>query len=141
MFNKIFDGIKAKMADEGGAKEKLFNAACAAGAKKRELAEQGKSSILTNIKFAFLDKLVFSKIRARFGGRLQGALTASAVMNKEVGNFFYDIGIPTYDCYGLSEMNGPGVAMECVFKNGLHVWEDAYLMEIIDSQTGKRVCS
>ncbi len=47
--------------------------------------------------------------------------------------------IDVYNCYGLSEMNGPGVAMECVYKNGLHVWEDAYLMEIINPQTARRL--
>ena len=46
----------------------------------------------------------------------------------------YDIDI--YNCYGLSEMNGPGVAFECVHKNDLHVWEDGYIVEIIDPATG-----
>lgn len=110
VFNKIYDGIQMKMEEAGGAKKKLFDAACAAGKKKRELAEQGKSSLGTNLKFWFLDKLVFSKIRAGFGGRLSGSLTASAAMNKEIGEFFYDLGIPTYDCYGLSETS-PAVTM------------------------------
>ena len=44
-----------------------------------------------------------------------------------------------YNSYGLSEMNGPGVAFECQYQNGLHLWEDAYLMEIIDPNTGKLV--
>jgi phenylacetate-CoA ligase len=37
--------------------------------------------------------------------------------------------------YGLSEMNGPGVAFECPEQNGMHVWEDAFLLEVIDPQT------
>ncbi|HNX90808.1 MAG TPA: phenylacetate--CoA ligase [Candidatus Omnitrophota bacterium] len=45
--------------------------------------------------------------------------------------------IDVYNCYGLSEMNGPGVAMECVYKDGLHIWEDSYIVEIIDPATGK----
>lgn len=45
------------------------------------------------------------------------------------------LGIEIFDCYGLSEMNGPGVAMECSHHQGLHIWEDRYLMEIIDPQT------
>ncbi|MCD4830855.1 MAG: phenylacetate--CoA ligase [Anaerohalosphaeraceae bacterium] len=45
--------------------------------------------------------------------------------------------IDAYNSYGLSEMNGPGVAFECVYKNDLHVWEDAYIVEIIDSETGQ----
>jgi phenylacetate-CoA ligase len=44
-------------------------------------------------------------------------------------------GIDAYNSYGLSEMNGPGVAFECVHKTGLHLWEDAYLLEIIDPRT------
>lgn len=40
--------------------------------------------------------------------------------------------IDAYNSYGLSEMNGPGVAFECVHKTGLHLWEDAYILEIID---------
>ncbi len=44
-------------------------------------------------------------------------------------------GIKAYNSYGLSEMNGPGVAFECVHQNGLHVWEDSYIMEIVDPKT------
>jgi phenylacetate-CoA ligase len=43
--------------------------------------------------------------------------------------------IDVYNSYGLSEMNGPGVAFECVHKCGMHVWEDGYLTEIIDPHT------
>ena len=44
-------------------------------------------------------------------------------------------GVKAYNSFGLSEMNGPGVAFECTEQNGLHVWEDAYIVEIIDPQT------
>ena len=43
--------------------------------------------------------------------------------------------IDAYNSYGLSEMNGPGVAFECVYKTGLHLWEDAYILEIVDPRT------
>jgi phenylacetate-CoA ligase len=43
--------------------------------------------------------------------------------------------IDVYNSYGLSEMNGPGVAFECQCKNGLHLWEDGYIAEIIDPET------
>jgi len=112
VFNKIYNGIQTKMNDAGGLKKKLFDAACAAAKKKRILAQDGKSNILTNIKFFFLDKLVFSKIREGLGGRLEGSLTASAATNVEIANFFYDIGTPIYDCYGLSETS-PAVTMNC----------------------------
>ena len=44
-------------------------------------------------------------------------------------------GVKAYNSFGLSEMNGPGVAFECTEQNGLHVWEDAYIVEIIDPHT------
>ena len=44
-----------------------------------------------------------------------------------------------YNSYGLSEMNGPGVAFECPEQNGMHIWEDAYLAEIVDPATGEPV--
>jgi len=43
--------------------------------------------------------------------------------------------IDVFNSYGLSEMNGPGVAFECQCKNGLHIWEDGYIAEIIDPET------
>ena len=44
-------------------------------------------------------------------------------------------GVKAYNSFGLTEMNGPGVAFECSEQNGLHIWEDAYVAEIIDPQT------
>ena len=44
-------------------------------------------------------------------------------------------GVKAFNSFGLSEMNGPGVAFECNEQNGLHIWEDAFLVEIIDPKT------
>ncbi|HNQ35187.1 MAG TPA: AMP-binding protein, partial [bacterium] len=46
-------------------------------------------------------------------------------------------GIDIYNSYGLSEMNGPGVAFECAGKQGMHLWEDNFLMEVVDPETGR----
>ncbi|MFI3239873.1 MAG: phenylacetate--CoA ligase [Bacteroidales bacterium] len=45
------------------------------------------------------------------------------------------LGVKAYNCFGLSEMSGPGVAFECKEQNGLHIWEDSYIVEIIDPET------
>jgi phenylacetate-CoA ligase len=45
------------------------------------------------------------------------------------------LNIDVYNSYGLSEMNGPGVAFECQCKNGMHIWEDGYIAEIINPDT------
>ena len=44
-------------------------------------------------------------------------------------------GIKAYNCFGMSEMNGPGVAFECKEQNGLHIWEDFVIPEILDPVT------
>lgn len=45
------------------------------------------------------------------------------------------LGVKAYNCFGMSEMNGPGVAFECKEQNGLHIWEDYVIVEIIDPVT------
>jgi long-chain acyl-CoA synthetase len=119
VFNKIYDGLWAKMNETGGAAKALFEMGVNSAKKKRELAAEGKSSFMVNLKVALADKIVFKKIRDKFGGRLTGALTASALMNVDISNFFTDIGIPVFDCYGLSETS-PAVTMNCfsAFKTG-----------------------
>lgn len=44
-------------------------------------------------------------------------------------------GVNAYNSYGLSEMSGPGVAFECTYKNGMHVWEDNFFLEVINPHT------
>jgi len=44
-------------------------------------------------------------------------------------------GFKVMNSYGLSEMNGPGVAFECKYQNGMHIWEDSYLVEVINPDT------
>jgi long-chain acyl-CoA synthetase len=114
VFNRIYDGITAKMREEGGLAKALFDMGVAAARKKRELAAQGQSDFLTNIKFAIADRIVFSKIREKMGGRLKGSMTASAAMNIDIAYFFYDIGIPVYDCYGMTETS-PAIAMNASY--------------------------
>lgn len=105
VFNKVYARIHNMMREKGGLAEKLFNAA-------KEEAEKRRRTGKTTLKFRILDKLVFGKIRARFGGRLKEAVTGSAAMNPEIARFFMDIGIPTYDCYGLTETT-PAMTMNC----------------------------
>ncbi|GHV53091.1 phenylacetate-coenzyme A ligase [Bacteroidia bacterium] len=45
------------------------------------------------------------------------------------------LGVKAYNCFGMSEMNGPGVAFECTEQDGLHIWEDYVIAEIIDPVT------
>jgi len=45
------------------------------------------------------------------------------------------LGVKAYNSFGMSEMCGPGVAFECPEQNGMHIWEDYYIVEIVDPDT------
>jgi len=81
---------------------------------------------MTNLKFAIADKIVFSKVREKLGGRLKGSMTGSAAMNPEISHFFWDIGVPLYDVYGLTETT-PAATM-----NGLEAWRIGSVGKAID---------
>jgi len=61
-----------------------------------------------------------------------GAEPHSEKTRKRIEEFY---GIKAYNSYGLSEMNGPGVAFECPCQTGLHIWEDNFIVEIINPDT------
>jgi len=69
----------------------------------------------TNLKSAFL-----------------GAEPHSEKTRQKIEEFY---GVDAFNSYGLSEMNGPGVSFECQYKEGMHIWEDNYIVEIIDPDT------
>ncbi|PKN52681.1 MAG: long-chain fatty acid--CoA ligase [Deltaproteobacteria bacterium HGW-Deltaproteobacteria-13] len=110
IFNRVYDGLWTKMNEEGGLPKKLFVMGVESAKKKRELAAEGKSCFMTNLKFKIADAMVFSKVREKLGGRLKGSMTGSAAMNVDISHFFWDIGIPLYDAYGLTETS-PGVSL------------------------------
>ncbi len=63
-----------------------------------------------------------------------GAEPHSEALRQQIQDAF---GVMAFNSYGLSEMCGPGLAFECEHRNGMHLWEDHYLMEIIDPETGR----
>lgn len=65
---------------------------------------------------------------------LHGAEAWSENMRKDIET---KLGIKCHDIYGLSEICGPGVAIECEYQDGLHIWEDYFIPEIIDPNTGE----
>lgn len=63
---------------------------------------------------------------------LIGAEPHTDEQRKKIENNF---GAKAYNSFGLSEMSGPGVAFECTYQDGLHVWEDCFFVEIVDPET------
>ncbi|MBN2435206.1 MAG: phenylacetate--CoA ligase [Spirochaetes bacterium] len=60
-----------------------------------------------------------------------GAEPHSEEIRQKIEDFLQ---IDAYNSYGLSEMNGPSVAFECEYKKGMHLWEDSYIMEVVDKE-------
>jgi len=108
VFNRVYDGLHARINDEGGLAKKLFFMGKNAGQKKRDLARDGKSCFLTNLQFRIADKLVFSKVRARFGGNLKMTMSSSAALSPNIAEFFFDIGLPIYEAWGMTEISPAG---------------------------------
>jgi long-chain acyl-CoA synthetase len=108
IFNRVYDGLHARMNEEGGLAKKLFFMGKNAGQKKRDLARDGKSSFITNLKFRIADKLVFSKVRARFGGNMKMTVSSSAALSPNIAEFFFDIGLPIYEAWGMTEISPAG---------------------------------
>jgi phenylacetate-CoA ligase len=79
--------------------------------------------------FSELAKEGFSLADLRLKRAFLGAEPYSENTRKKIEELFK---IDAYNSYGLSEMNGPGVAFECVRKCGMHVWEDSYIVEVIN---------
>ncbi len=61
-----------------------------------------------------------------------GAEPHSEDTRKRIENM---LGVKAYNSFGMSEMCGPGVAFECPEQNGMHIWEDYYIVEIVDPDT------
>jgi long-chain acyl-CoA synthetase len=114
VFNRIYNGLWEKMNEQGGLARKLFTMGIEAGKRRRELAASGASDFVNELKFKLADRIVFAKIRQKMGGRLMGAMSGSAAMNVEIAHFFFDVGIPIYDCYGMTETS-PAIAMNASF--------------------------
>ena len=103
IFNRIYDGLHKRMAEEKPIRRKLFHRALDVARRRRLLADQGKRSKLLDVQYRLFDRLVFAKIKARFGGRLRSVVSGGAALSREVAEFIDDLGITVYEGYGLTE--------------------------------------
>jgi len=103
IFNRIYDGLQKKIAEGGGLKKFLFDTAMENAEVRKQLEKRGESSFVADLKHGVLDKLVFSKVRERFGGRLRFAISGGAALSPEVGDFIDKLGIFVCEGYGLTE--------------------------------------
>jgi long-chain acyl-CoA synthetase len=105
---RFFEKIYARLMEQGtkatGLKRKLFDFSIRTA---RESAGwrcgEANASPVVKLKWAIANKLVYSKIRAGTGGRLRLVMSGGAPLSKEMAKFFWAVGIPIYQGYGLTE--------------------------------------
>ena len=104
LFEKIYHRIFENAHQMPSVKKALFHWAVDIG-KKYVAATyiQKQPSTLLNLKYALADRLIFSKIRARFGGKMKLFCSGGAPLDKTINEFFWVIGIPIFEGYGLTE--------------------------------------
>jgi long-chain acyl-CoA synthetase len=104
VFEKVHAGIRAKVREEGGAKLKIFNWAIGVGLQVSRLERSGgKASGLLAAKHAIADRLVFSTVRERFGGRIKFMISGAAPLSPDVAEFLHAVGLLVLEGYGLTE--------------------------------------
>ena len=104
IFEKAYARIITMQAAEGGLKEKIFKKAFAVGLEvdRRKLAGQPVPAFL-GFQYRLFDKLVFSKVRERFGGRVRFFISGAAALNPEIAAWFHAAGILILEGYGSTE--------------------------------------
>ena len=104
IFEKAHARIVTMTASEGGAKEKIFKQAFKVGIEVDKRKREGKSIPLPlKLQHGLFDKLVFSKVRERFGGRVKFFISGSAALNAEIAEWFHAAGILILEGYGMTE--------------------------------------
>jgi long-chain acyl-CoA synthetase len=100
IFNKLYTAVQKQLASKPPIIQKLVKSALEATAKQRHGCALG---LPDRVVVALTDWLVFSKVRARFGGKLRFAISGGAALSTEVAEFIDSLGVTVYEGYGLSE--------------------------------------
>lgn len=104
LLERIHDKAMKSGTSAGGMKTKIFLWALGIGRKHRETLEAGKKpGLMLEQQFKLADKLVFSKIKERTGGRLKFMISGGGALPKNIGEFFGDLGIKILEGFGLTE--------------------------------------
>ncbi len=100
IFNKLYTAVQKQIASKPPLVQKLVKRALKVTAKQRNHEALG---LVDQLVLALTDRLVFSKVRARFGGRLKYAFSGGAAISRDVAEFIDSLGVTVYEGYGLTE--------------------------------------
>ena len=105
VFEKVFNASEQKA--EAGGKGKIFRAAATAAVEHSKALDAGHVPLGLKLRFAVLDRLVLSKLRAALGGRVKYAVSGSAPLGLFLGHFYRSLGVSILEGYGLTETTAP----------------------------------
>lgn len=100
IFQRVYEAVRSDLSTRPRIVQRLFHDGIAKATRKSRGERVG---LLSRVELALLDRLIFRKIRGRFGGRLKYVLCASAALGTEVAQFIDALGIEVYEGYGLTE--------------------------------------
>ncbi|WP_054812627.1 AMP-dependent synthetase/ligase [Nocardia arizonensis] len=104
IFEKAHARVETMMAEEGGIKKRLFDWAVGVGLEVSRTRQAGQDpSPLLSMRHRVADRLVLSRIRERFGGRLRYFVSAAAPLDRDIAQWFDAIGVIVLEGYGLTE--------------------------------------
>jgi long-chain acyl-CoA synthetase len=104
IFEKIHNTVVATVRREGGVKLRIFNWARETGIRVSRARQRGAAvPLTTRAEYALADRLVFGKLRERFGGRIRFFISGAAPLSRDVAEFFDGAGLTILEGYGLTE--------------------------------------
>ena len=104
IFEKAHARIEGMIAEQGALKKRIFDWAIGVGLKVSRARQAGrKPSLPISVQYKLADRLVFSTIRERFGGRLRFFISGAAALDRDVAQWFDAVGITVLEGYGLTE--------------------------------------
>ena len=101
VFEKVFNSAQQKATNDG--KEKIFNTAADTAIAYSEAKQAGHIPLSLKVKHAVFDKLVYGKLRAAMGGKVEWSVSGGAALGARLGHFFRGIGLTILEGYGLTE--------------------------------------
>ena len=104
IFEKAHARVQQMVAEQGGLRKKVFDWSIGVGLKVSAARQAGnRPSLASSLAYKVADRMVFSTIRERFGGRLRFFVSAAAALDRDVAQWFDAVGIIVLEGYGLTE--------------------------------------
>ncbi|GAB7191203.1 AMP-dependent synthetase/ligase [Kineococcus sp. NUM-3379] len=107
VFQKVYNGAEQKAAAGGPVKAKIFAGAAATAIAWSRALDTGGPGPLLRARHVLFDRLVYSKLRARLGGKVEYAVSGGAPMGEHLSHFFRGVGLTVLEGYGLTETAAP----------------------------------